>query len=103
MCANSEGSGETARMRRLARAFAGRLCDKYHSLMSYLKSTMVKACFRVPEFVNKSWYFCLKQVGRCRRVVFIGPTTSDRGISKPNTCTANVNYDRLQILSTRGL
>ena len=31
MCANSEGSGETARMRRLAWAFAGRQCDiKYH-------------------------------------------------------------------------
>ena len=27
MCANSEGSGETAWMRRLALAFAGRLCD----------------------------------------------------------------------------
>ena len=35
-CANSEGSGETARMRRLARAFAGRLCDKYHNLLSWL-------------------------------------------------------------------
>ena len=34
MCANSEGSGETARMRRLAWAFAGRLCDKYHNLMN---------------------------------------------------------------------
>ena len=34
MCANSEGSGETARMRRLGRAFAGRLCDKYHNLMT---------------------------------------------------------------------
>ena len=33
MCANSEGSGETARMRRLARALAGRLCDKYHNLI----------------------------------------------------------------------
>ena len=30
MCANSEGSGETAWMRRLAWALAGRLCDKYH-------------------------------------------------------------------------
>ena len=30
----SEGSGETAQMRRLAWAFAGRLCDKYHNLMS---------------------------------------------------------------------
>ena len=38
MCANSEGSGQTARMRRLARAFAGRLCDKYHNLMSWLIS-----------------------------------------------------------------
>ena len=28
MWANSDGSGETARMRRLARAFAGRQCDK---------------------------------------------------------------------------
>ena len=36
MCANSEGSGETARMCRLAWAFAGSLCDKYHILMSWL-------------------------------------------------------------------
>ena len=32
----SEGSGETARMRKLAWAFAGRPCDKYHNLMSWL-------------------------------------------------------------------
>ena len=38
MCANSEGSGETVWMCRLARAFAGRLCDKYHNLMSWLKA-----------------------------------------------------------------
>ena len=37
MYANSEGSGETARMRRLARAFASCLCDKYQNLMSWLK------------------------------------------------------------------
>ena len=37
MCANSEGSGEAARMCRLAWAFAGRLCDKYHNLMRWLK------------------------------------------------------------------
>ena len=37
MCANSEGSGETARMHRLAWAFAGRLSDKYHNLVSWLK------------------------------------------------------------------
>ena len=36
MCADSKGSGETARMRRLARAFTGRLCDKHHNLMSWL-------------------------------------------------------------------
>ena len=35
-CANSEGFCETVRMRRLAWAFAGRLCDKYHNLMSWL-------------------------------------------------------------------
>ena len=36
MCANSKGSGETARMHRLAWAFAGRLSDNYHNLMSWL-------------------------------------------------------------------
>ena len=36
MFANSEGSGETARIRRLAWAFAGRLCDQYHNLMNWL-------------------------------------------------------------------
>ena len=33
---NSQGSGETARMHRLAWAFAGRICDEYHFLMSRL-------------------------------------------------------------------
>ena len=37
VCANSEGSGETVQMHRLAWAFAGRLCDKYQNLMSRLK------------------------------------------------------------------
>ena len=36
MRANGEVSGETARMHRLASAFAGRLCDKYLNLMSWL-------------------------------------------------------------------
>ena len=36
MCANGEGSGENAQMRRLVWAFIGRLCDKYHNLMSWL-------------------------------------------------------------------
>ena len=35
-CANSEGYGETVQMRRLARAIADRLCDKFHNLMSWL-------------------------------------------------------------------
>ena len=35
MCANSEGSGKTAWMRRLVWAFAGRPCDKHHNLMSW--------------------------------------------------------------------
>ena len=42
ICVNSEGSGEpvhpgeTARMRRLTWAVAGRLCDKYHYFVSWL-------------------------------------------------------------------
>ena len=40
MCATSEGSGETARMRRLAWVFAGRLCGKYHTLISWLNYCM---------------------------------------------------------------
>ena len=40
MCANRDGSGETAQMRRLSWVFAGRLCDKYHNLMSWLISCL---------------------------------------------------------------
>ena len=36
LCANIEGSGETAQKRRLTWALAGRPCDKYHNLMSWL-------------------------------------------------------------------
>ena len=36
MCLNSEGPGETAQMHMLVWALAGRLCDKYHNLMSWL-------------------------------------------------------------------
>ena len=38
-CANSEGSGETARMQSLARAFAVRLCDK--TIISWAGSNYV--------------------------------------------------------------
>ena len=42
MCANSEGSDETARMRRLAWAFAVHLCDKYHNLeLALIMSSML--------------------------------------------------------------
>ena len=42
MCANSEGSGETAQMGRLAWGLAGCLCDKYHNLMGWLKYAYIK-------------------------------------------------------------
>ena len=41
MCANSEGSGETARMRKLVWAFAGRLCDKHQNLMGWLNQAYI--------------------------------------------------------------
>ena len=41
MCANSDGSGETMLMRRLTWAFAGRFCDTYHNLMSWLVYTLL--------------------------------------------------------------
>ena len=37
MCANSQGYGKTARMHRLAGAFAGPTCGKCHNLRSWLK------------------------------------------------------------------
>ena len=57
ICANSEGSGETARMQRLAWSFPGRLCDKYHNLMSWLVSsvaTTFSSNFRHKLFQNPS-------------------------------------------------
>ena len=39
---NSEGCGETARMCRLAWAFAGRICDKYHELTHFKLDINVK-------------------------------------------------------------
>ena len=39
MCANSEGSGETARdaMARLSHRWDSRLCDKYQNLLTWLQ------------------------------------------------------------------
>ena len=43
MSANSKGSGETALKRRLARAFAGRLCDKCPFIVRWLNERLSKA------------------------------------------------------------
>ena len=45
MCAKSEGSDEIARMHMLARAFTGRLCDKYHNLTSWFIYVFFFFCF----------------------------------------------------------
>ena len=53
MCANSEGSGETVRMRRFAWAFAGRLSDKYHNLMSWLKSRISLNSYHIWPLISE--------------------------------------------------
>ena len=57
VCANSEGSGKTAWMHRLACAFAGRLCDKYHNLMSWL-------IWASPGLLADDYVFFLRNVPR---------------------------------------
>ena len=52
-CANSEGSGETAWMHRLTWVFAGRLCDMYHNLMSWLKCNFGAYCFLYWSFLSR--------------------------------------------------
>ena len=51
-----KGSGETARMRRLAWAITGHLHDKYHNLMSWLISCVQtgKALVRVRRYADLS-------------------------------------------------
>ena len=56
MCVNSEGSGKTAQMRRLAWAFAGRLCNKYQNLMSWLISAYTHCACKKRW---TAWYFGL--------------------------------------------
>ena len=73
MCANSEGSGETARMHRLAWAFAGRLCDKYHNLMSFK--------------------FCDFQTYKTLNAVFFQHFVSDRKIDEDIGRTTRFLYD----------
>ena len=59
MCANSENSGETARMRRLAWALAGHLCDKYRNLMSWLKYLFYSASQNDEVFVLLCMFYSL--------------------------------------------
>ena len=55
LCANSEGSGETAQMRSLTWAFAVRLRDKYHNLMSWL-IWMFTVAYQFPlSEINIAW------------------------------------------------
>ena len=63
LCANSEGSGETVQMRRIARAFAGRLCDKYHALSHEL--AQLQTLTTISEAVSGNGLFILVQYS-CR-------------------------------------
>ena len=45
ICANSEGSGQTVRMCRLAWAFAGCLCDKYHKPRHFVQKPYLPVSF----------------------------------------------------------
>ena len=56
ICVNSEGSGQTARMRRLAWAFAVRLCDKYHNVMSWLNYWFPSTVFS--GYIHRPWGDC---------------------------------------------
>ena len=49
ICANSEGSGETVQMCRLAWAFVGRLFDKYHNLMGWLLNIIIFTSYRCSD------------------------------------------------------
>ena len=67
-CANSEGSGEIAWMCRLARAFAGRLCDKYHDLMSWL---ICKQTTIIKTLINCTYNSCVSSFSGLRNCFMI--------------------------------
>ena len=77
MCANSEGSSETAQMRRLFWTFAGCLCDKHHNHMSWLEGFM---------FTGFSTCVVMKVVtGKAKsRLVHSSRSASCRGIEDDN-------------------
>ena len=64
--ANNKGSGETALMRSLARAFAGRLSDKYPFLMGcliYVRLQVVPKFTRLMTLINLGFFlwFCFTE------------------------------------------
>ena len=75
--ASSEGSGETARMRRLAWTFAARIGDKYQIRLTRSKLymyvyTVISACFHfllVPlgDCHQRLWHFLLVPLGDCHQ------------------------------------
>ena len=58
MCTNSEGCGETAWMRRQAWSFAGRICDTYHNLMSWLIYLYGEISKIIPELSSVTLFIC---------------------------------------------
>ena len=79
MCANSECSGETAQMHRLAWTFAGRLGDKYHKLMSWLIFHSPKSCKSNNSTIFKYWdrYVCEGAVWSMSTLFAISPEFFD--------------------------
>ena len=91
MCANSKGSGETARLPSLSWAFAGRLCDKYHNLMSWLKCYSIN--FSV--YINHRPAFGLDPMKLVKAFETLGlPTDKGNAIDRG---------DLLDLLQTKGV
>ena len=99
MCANSAGSDEAARARRLAWAFACRLYDKCHNLMSWLVFILTT---RKLQFISNniachirytvcgsiiplvSMLFISENTSGCPEIKYIGPWSSRAGNSDGN-------------------
>ena len=105
MCVNSKGSGETVRLRRLAWAFAGCLCNKYLNLMSWLN------CFQW-TFYRWSWCnYCHSKFadlniglqilyGECEQnLVFVDQTFVIYSKTPKNSDTQNICCNHSKILT----
>ena len=66
MCANSEGSGETAQMRRFA-CYAARLCDKY--ICFIVLRLMFWPCHeeKEPRIMVGSFFYDMAKIGAKRQ------------------------------------